>query len=93
MFGLYAPLKRASPAGPATMVAVTEDSAASFAAWATRLRGRAGVPASAVFARSAFLAAAPAGVEMIISTDAAKDGTETPGLGGYCHGLRFRVPL
>ena len=28
-----------------------------------------------------------------IYTAAVKDGTSRPGVGGYCHGLRFRVGL
>ena len=94
MFGLYAPLKRASAHGPSTPVINLKPSAIrSFRGWAERLKGRSGVAANAVFARSAFLRTAPAGLEATVYTDAAKDGTSRQGLGGYCHGLRCRVGL
>ena len=93
MYGLYAPLKRASAHGPSTPVNLKPSAIRSFEGWAERLKGRSGVAANAVFARSAFLRTAPSGLEATVYTDAAKDGTSRPGLGGYCHGLRFRVGL
>ena len=93
MFGLYGPLKRARVLGPSTPVRLTDMARRSLLDWAERLRGRSGVPATAVFQRSRFDLSAPSGTEMVIFTDAAKDGTATPGLGGYAHGLRWRVPL
>ena len=93
MFGLYAPLKRASAHGPSTPVNLELSAIRSFEGWAERLKSRSGVAANAVFARSAFLRTAPAGLEATVYTDAAKDGTSRLGLGGYCHGLRFRVGL
>ena len=93
MFGLYAPLKRATAHGPSTPVNLKHEATRAFQGWIDRLKGRSGVAANAVFARSAFLRAAPAGLEATVYTDAAKDGTSRPGLGGYCHGLHFRVGL
>ena len=93
MFGLYAPLKRASAHGPSTPVNLKPSAIRSFEGWAERLKGRSGVAADAIFARSAFLRTAPAALEATVYTDAAKHGTSHPGLGGYCHGLRFRVGL
>ena len=55
-----------------------------------------GIPAAAVFTRSAFssrVKSALPGLEYVISADAASTGTTRPGIGGYGHGHRFRFPL
>ena len=93
MLGLYGPLKRAMHRGPSTPIKLTDVASISLKAWIERLRQRAGVHATSVISRDVFLRDAPSGAEFIVTTDAAKDGTSRPGIGGYCHGLTFRVPL
>ena len=72
MSGLHAPLTRASAYRPSTPVNLKQNAIRSFEGWIDRLKGRSGVAASAVFARSAFLRSAPAGLEATVYTDAAE---------------------
>ena len=93
---LHRPLKVLQKEGPTAPVTVDDDMRRQLAAWELRLAKRAGISALAVFAHSKFAAAAQMGdtvIEYLISTDAASSGTAKPGIGGYCHGYRFRVPL
>jgi hypothetical protein len=93
---MHAPIKALHNAGPTAPVHIGDDIRRQLVAWEARLVERAGIPAAAVFARSAFsssVSSALPGLEYVISTDAASAGTTRPGIGGYCHGRRFRFPL
>ena len=93
---LHAPIKALQNAGPTAAVHVSDDIKRQLAAWEARLVERAGIPAAAVFTRSAFSSrvnSALPGLEYVASTDAASAGTTRPGIDGYCHGHRFRFPL
>ena len=93
---LYYPLKRLGTAGPTAPITIDDRVIRQFRAWDARLSSQAGISASAVFASSDFSvrqSAASPTIEYIVSTDAASSGTPRPGIGGFCHGRRFRVPL
>ena len=93
---LYYPIKQLGAAGPTTKVTINDDVVRQFRAWESRLSNRAGISATAVFARADFLshaALSAPGIEYIVSTDAAAAGTSRPGIGGFCHGHRFSVAL
>ena len=93
---MHAPIKALQNAGPTAPVHISDDIRRQLIAWEARLVERAGIPAAAVFARSEFSSrvnSALPGLEYVISTDAASAGTTRPGIGGYCHGRRFRFPL
>ena len=93
---MHAPVKVLQNAGPTAAVHTSDDIKRQLVAWEARLAERAGILATVVFTRSAFSSrvnSALPGLEYIISTDAASAGTTRPGIGGYCHGHRFRFPL
>ena len=93
---MHAPIKALQNAGPTAAVPISDDIKRQLVAWEARLVERAGIPAAAVFTRSALSSrvnSALPGLEYVLSTDAASAGTTRPGIGRYCHGHRFRFPL
>ena len=93
---MHAPIKALQNAGPTAAVYVSNYIKRQLVAWEARLAERAGIPASAVFTRSEFSSrvnSALPGLEYVMSTNAAPAETTRPGIGGYCHGHRFRFPL
>jgi len=95
MYGLYRPLRRGHEAteGPAAIVRVDNRMRDSLNAWVLALSTAAVAPVTYALPR---VRRAPLpGSCIYISSDAAKEGTLTPAIAGYMHGLfwRFFYPL
>ena len=89
MYHFYYPHKAFWALGMAHEFPPTDAMRSQAARWVTRLSERAGVSCLSVLK-----APLPAGGALVVmSSDAAKDGTPTPGIGGHCHGASWYVPL
>ena len=88
-FGMYEPHRQ--QLGVADMVTPSPLCARSLAAWIKLLSGAGGATFLVVFRLS--WAGTWAKLVVYTSSDAAREGTDTPGLGGYCNGLYWYYPL
>ena len=89
MYHFYYPHKAFWALGMAHEFPPTDAMRSQAARWVTRLSERAGVSCLSVLK-----APLPSGGALVVmSSDAAKDGTPTPGIGGHCHGASWYVPL
>ena len=88
-FGMYEPHRQ--QLGVADMVTPSPLCARSLAAWIKLLSGAGGATFLVVFKLS--WAGTWAKLVVYTSSDAAREGTDTPGLGGYCNGLYWYYPL
>ena len=89
MYHFYYPHKAFLALGMAHEFPPTEAMRAQAARWIVRLNERAGVSCL-----SAIQETLPSGGSLVVmSSDSAKDGTPTPGIGGHFHGASWLVPL
>jgi hypothetical protein len=87
MYGLYRPLKQGQEItqGPATLVRIDDRMRTSLKAWILALATTAAAPVTYALPRERFKA--PIGAWRFFSSDASKEGTLTPGIAGYMHGV------
>jgi hypothetical protein len=89
MYGLYTPhqSKYIQAQGPSSYIRITPFMAVQLERWLELLAHTGGAPVTAAltYVRSA-------AATMVVSSDAATDSTP-PGMGGYCHGLYWYLPI
>jgi len=90
MYGLYRPLRRGHEidAGPAALVRVDPFMAYSLKHWITALTSTAAAPVTYALPRARRKPLVNA--TFFVSSDAAKDGTPTPAIAGYAHGVYWQ---
>ena len=90
MYHFYYPHRAFAGLGPQHPFVPTDAMRDQARLWITRLIER---PGTSVLAHVAFnRPPAHSGSLLVMSSDAAKSGTPTPGLGGYMHGQAWHLP-
>ena len=94
MYGLYAPhgSLRVRLEGPAALIRPNGFQTEQLQRHRTLLMNTGGAPITAALRRGDGAAAPPFAVKFVVSADAATDSTP-PGIGGFCHGLYWYVPI
>ena len=89
LYGMYVP--HAQQLGPTDRVSVNELMQKCLQEWALVLTRTGGAPFLVVF--NSEWTGSDAAVIIFMSSDASKEGTATPGLGGFCNGMYWSYPL
>ena len=89
MHFLHAPKKYVKD--QASLITITDNVVSQAKRWIAILATRSGVSTMCVLVVAMSIAAGTVVTE--ISSDAAKGGTDNPGLGGHCHGYTWRIAL
>jgi hypothetical protein len=94
MYGLYAPhgSLRVRLEGPAALIRPNGFQTEQLQRHRTLLMSTGGAPVTAALRRGDGAAAPPFAVKFVVSADAATDSAP-PGIGGFCHGLYWYVPI
>ena len=94
MYGLYLPhgSLRVRHEGPAALIRPNGFQTEQLERHRTLLMNTGGAPVTAALKRGDGAAAPPFAVKFVVSADAATDSAP-PGIGGFCHGLYWYVPI
>lgn len=92
LFGWYYP-HRLLHGQPSALIPYTDDMVLRASEFHTRLASQPGMMAHDVFRSWGDAPITAVSQTWYVFMDAAKDGTATPGLGGYMHGHAWRLPL
>lgn len=92
MYHFYYPHRAFAALGPQHQFLPTDAMTTQAAKWITRLEQRPGISVLALLLSPEPITPGSRSL-LVMSSDAAKSGTPTPGIGGYMHGVAWYLPL